>query len=206
METTWLDLVLCLLPFHETGECDVLIRMMKILSACIALTSIPHSLLAKEPTNPEPEYEGVFFEVNNKTGVFMEMPRETPHEEAKAKAFGFGGAKVALVWPGTRCSYRIAGRFRPSFVVRVASRRIDPRDVIQFYKVETEQSKRSLVLAKAKGFGGVKTTMDSAAVGFDSRPHGASSVIFQPTMPLTPGEYVLSTTATSSSSCFGIDP
>ena len=160
---------------------------------------------AKNAPLAEPEFEGVFAEWVASTQTMRAMPRETPQQETKVKALGFGGAKSSMVWSGTSCTHRIRGNAQPSFVVRVASLRTDPHDIVQFYKVNQIRGSRRLSLATAKLFSGVKTDMNDGAVGFDAKVHGPSSIMVKSATALAPGEYVLSTPASPNSYCFGID-
>ena len=117
---------------------------------------------------------------------------------------GFGGGKSVLIIPGARCQARFASNALPHFVVRLRSQRIDPHSVIQFFKVQSKSKSRELVVAKVGLLSG-SAVMDNAAVPFNAKSYGESSVEFAPGVSLPIGEYVFSLLDSRDAFCFGVD-
>lgn len=161
---------------------------------------------AKQPVEAEPQFEGVYSYWDASVRGYISLPRETPEEKAKARALGFGGAKVYLHWPTQTCAVRFNSARLPKFAVRVASTQKDPHEIIKLYKLEVAKDGRRLSMASTGVLGiSSKSTTEQNAVGFSAQVFGKSSLLITPDSPLAPGEYVFSSTDSQNSYCFGVD-
>lgn len=180
-------------------------KRLTIIGASIIACAASLSF-AKQQTVPEPQFEGAFSYWDAPTKSYIGLPRETPESKTKVRALGFGGGSSYLQWPTATCAKRFSTAKPPQLAVRVQSTQKDPHDIVQFFKVESSKNGRKLKIASvgALGLGG-KSTMSEHAVGFSASVMGRSSLLISPDSPLAPGEYILSSSDSQNSYCFGID-
>ena len=88
---------------------------------------------------------------------------------------------------------------KPSFILRVASRDVDPVTTIQFYPFKQTINRRETTLYS------FKKAEDSNAIPFVAVKYGEFSFRITPVSVLVPGEYSLRNTLTQEFFCFGVD-
>ena len=174
-----------------------------IIFAGAALAIFPAH--GKEKVLAEPDFEGVYFELQPKSGVLSSLPRETSRQEMRLKALGFGGGKLVVVIPGESCAYQILDKRQPQFIVRVPSQKVDPREYIGFFRVNVSKGNRTIDIVRGGALGSSsRSALESSAIAFDYKLYGQSSVLISPQGQMPPGEYVLGIIGSASAFCFAV--
>lgn len=154
----------------------------------------------------EPAYLGTFSLLDPATGRLSDLERQIPEGRARA---GFKDAQSYMRIMGTRSPVRFKEGQHLEFVVLVRQGEVDPRDLITFYSMKSEDDYRLIIRVNTEVsfFGGVKSETDKgeSEVGFDALQYGASSLKVVPTETLLPGEYALLAPGSRAAFCFGID-
>lgn len=182
-----------------------LARSAKI-RACFLLGAGSLVCLAQsEPLITDPPFQNVYYYLDATTGKPIELERQPSSTDMKSPGLGLGGLKAVVRIPGATSPIRFPQGQRVEFVFAVQPN-VDPRTLVQFYRLESKKDHREMVSAKGKPL----TVGLTDRLTRDILPHklvkyGPSSYKLIPEGALAPGEYVFSTPNTSASFCFGID-
>ena len=183
----------------------MLSRRSAVLGACaaIALPSIVRAAISG------PEYIGVWQAVNLATGTMRELERQTPRMRLRSKGLGgmfLGKAEGFGEVSGAASPVRFRSTDRIGFIMRVASQREDPHNVIQFMHVLPNKGTRRMGHSEYHALGsGYKEDPDTGAVAYNVKKHGSDFFLITPSGTLAAGEYVLSFNAVADGFFFGID-
>ena len=140
---------------------------------------------------PEPEYQGTVYWLDNKTNKLVTLERQKVNIAIKVKALGYGGGKSLLEVTGSQSPIRFKSDETPEFVFQ-ASQNVDPLTLAQIVVFTVRKGHRELLMVQSKGllgFGGVKSEVDKATVPFRASKYNESSIKISPITPLAPGEY-----------------
>lgn len=108
-------------------------------------------------------------------------------------------------YEGAHSSVRFHSGQNISFTVRVASQDIDPATYLLLSSVTTKHDERRLIMASQGIYGGVRTNVTKQQVSVSYTPLGKSNMKIEPTSPLAPGEYVITSSGPTNGFLFGID-
>ena len=166
---------------------------------------LPLCLAQSEALAEDPPFQNVYYYLDATTGKPIELERQPSSTDMKSPGLGLGGLKAVVRIPGATSSIRFPQGQRVEFVFAVQPN-VDPRTLVQFYRLESKKDHREMVSAKGKPL----TVGLTDRLTRDILPHklvkyGPSSYKLIPGGDLAPGEYVFSTPNTSASFCFGID-
>jgi len=174
---------------------------------------------ASKPAHPteEPEYVSIPHRVNPKDKSLQPLERQTYGVRSKAKGLGFGGSRASYEIPGATSTTRFTAGEPMTFVIRLASKDVDPSSVFKLVPLQSgsagkKQAKagvagvRQAVWMDQKGlFGSVNVDPMMGALAILAKPYGSSSVEFRPEADLAPGEYAILLPNTMTAYCFGVD-
>lgn len=188
--------------------------MKQIISTIVCILASLSFVFGQSPKNiQEPEYIGIFYNVNLDDGTLNQLERQTfgGKTKTKRKLLGFGGVEGeadVIIEGEEKSSIRFAFDQQVAFAVRVESNLIDPSTLLGFFLVEIKDGKRlfSSSKIKASALGAKSTDTQAKAIPLTVYKYGKSSFFFYPTQPLPPGEYVLTNPQTPYVFCFGVDP
>ncbi len=182
--------------------------MNKKLFLVLKILTVAFLASAQSPEKvKEPEYDGVWFTLDSKSGELLPLERQISKVKVRTKALGFAGGEALVEINGERSSKRFPVGEQLTFVVRVASRKEDPQQALEFFKFQSVKGMRQYVVQKVASFGvSSKDVKDSGAIAFDAVKYGDSSFKISSSSALAPGEYVLSFKGVATVFCFGIDP
>ena len=162
--------------------------------------------VAQEATAPvEPQFEGVFMCLDSTTGALLNLERELPRLR-QSKGL-LPGAKVEFEIADEQSAVRIPTDPLPVFVVRVPERTGDPHQLLQFFRMKVDGSKRVMRIGTVSAWDGAITTGydEESLVSFEVGLYGSASYSFSPSEPLEPGEYCVGLSTSEYGFCFGID-
>ena len=179
-----------------------------LLTSFFVVSTLASLLLAEEPKKIiEPEYQNVVFYLDTTSTNLIPLERQKPSVRVRVKALGYAGSEKIMEIKGEKSPNRFTAGQTLEFIVRVSSQQTDPQSYIDFFKLESKNGNRQIVLAKAgtMGINGRSTTKD-ASVAFDAAKYGGASFKFRAAVELPPGEYEVSTIHAKDAFCFGVDP
>ena len=183
----------------------ILSRRSAVIGACaaIALPSVVRAAISG------PEYIGVWQAINLATGVTSELERQTPRMRVRSKGLGgifLGKAEGFAEISGAASPVRFRSTDRIGFIMRVASQREDPRNVIQFMHVLPNKATRRMGHSEFHALGsGYKEDPGTGSVAYNLKKYGSDFFLITPSGTLAAGEYVLSFNAVADGFFFGID-
>ena len=169
-------------------------------------TALTAACFGQSDTVPDdPPFQNVYYYLDAKTGKPVELERQASSTDLKTPGLGLGGLKAVVRISGATSPIRFPQGQRVEFVFSVQPN-VDPRTVVQFYRLESKKDHRELVSAKGKPLvGGLTDRLTRDILPHKLIKYGPSSYKLIPDGDLAPGEYVFSTPSTSASFCFGID-
>ena len=168
-----------------------------LIGAFLALSS--SIAIGQDRNASKPQYIGVMYYLDT-SGSLLALDRESPRPKTGLKAFGFGGARAAVLIDGERASLRVPVNQTASFVVGLPIG-LDPRK-FGLYSLAVKSGKRQLVIPTGNVF---RTQLERLDIQLNISRYGENSYRLAPGSELPPGEYVFMSEDSAEAFCFGID-
>ena len=201
-ENTSTEYTLADYPLHNLKGTPV-----RIVSSLILLHLLSILLFSQQPTPAEPEQIGIPYLVEAATGKFLPLERQRVNSALRMRAMGFGGARGVVQFDGKASPIRVSAA-SVRLVVRLASMPPMPGSEINLDVLVTKKKTREIVQVKAGSIfagGGAQTTRGESDIDLKFRPSGNSVLFMEPSLPLKPGEYVVTLKSGGYAYLFGVD-
>jgi len=159
----------------------------------------------------EPQFNDVFFALDQTAGKLVPLERQTATVQGKAKFGGFGGIKLSSQFKPAKSPIRFKSNERPQFVVRsfAAASTVDPNTLYVLRTLTKRGDKRELVMTESHGplaLGGTTSNLAEGVLQITFEKFGQYSLKVLTEEPIPPGEYALSRRAGMMDLfCFGVD-
>ncbi|MDR2916259.1 MAG: hypothetical protein LBV74_15780 [Tannerella sp.] len=170
---------------------------MKILVFFIGLFFSIETVFSQDVKIAEPEFIGVVLYVNDTIGTGVKLEQQTAFVTTKSNAASYvpfarvvaGKAKSKNAVNGSSSPVKIDKREKIRFIIKAANNSTDPTTIINIFKLTREKDQRTIELASAGTFGGVKTG-DIEYIPFNGKKYGNSSYLIE-IDAMEQGEYAI---------------
>ncbi len=166
---------------------------MKTTSIIITLLLAVNYTYSQNINIPEPEWEGYVVYVNDSIGNGLELEKQKAYSKTNANASlivtGLGKVKARSCVNGGVSNVIIHSNENLQFIVKHSSNKVDPRTIINLFKLESDSKKRCAEVASLGSFSGSKT-MDIDYIQFTAKKYGETSYLIT-IASIDDGEYAL---------------
>ncbi|MFA6924780.1 MAG: hypothetical protein WC223_11075 [Bacteroidales bacterium] len=182
--------------------------LMKLWALVFAIFSFSQTIAQKVKIS-EPEWDGDIVYVNDSVGKGLSLERQQASVKGKANAsmyvMGMGKVTATYNLKGSSSPVRIRKKSTLQFIYKSSSNEVNPKSVIQVFKLQQAKNQRKLEIGSVETFKG-SSAGDISFIEFKAEKYGKSSYLITLTN-LQPGEYAFSLGSqnTSVMFAFGVD-
>lgn len=166
---------------------------MKTISIIITILLTANYTFSQNIKILEPEWEGNAVYVNDSVGSGLELEKQKAYSKANANASlivtGVGKVKAKSCVNGGSSNVIINSNKNIQFIVKHSSNKVDPRMIINLFKLESDSKKRCAEVASLGSFSGSKTR-NIDYVQFTAKKYGETSYLIT-IESIEDGEYAL---------------